>query len=91
MRTSTAGRDRSQIGALASAQSRPLASREELEARAQALEELYPGEVPRPIYWRGFVVMPEAIEFWQEGPDRLHDRIVFTRTVTGWTKTRLFP
>ena len=82
---------RSQIGALASEQSRPLASREELEARAHALEERYPGEVPRPRYWRGFVVLPETIEFWQDGPDRLHDRIVFRRIVTGWSKTRLYP
>jgi pyridoxamine 5'-phosphate oxidase len=82
---------RSQIGAVASEQSRPLASRGELEARAHALEEQYPGEVPRPSYWRGFVVVPETIEFWQDGPDRLHDRIVFTRTVTGWSKTRLYP
>ena len=81
----------SQIGALASEQSRPLASREELESRAQALEERYPGEVPRPGYWRGFVVLPETIEFWQDGPHRLHDRIVFTRTVDGWRKTRLCP
>jgi len=82
---------RSQIGALASDQSRPLASRAELEARAHALEERYPGEVPRPSHWRGFVVVPEAIEFWQDGPDRLHDRIVFTRAVTGWAKMRLYP
>jgi pyridoxamine 5'-phosphate oxidase len=82
---------RSQIGALASNQSRPLASRKELEARAQALEEQYPGEVPRPSYWRGFVAVPEVIEFWQDGPDRLHDRIVFRRTVTGWAKARLYP
>jgi pyridoxamine 5'-phosphate oxidase len=82
---------RSQIGALASEQSRPLASRAELEARAHALEERYPGEVPRPSHWRGFVVVPETIEFWQDGPDRLHDRIVFRRIVTGWSKTRLYP
>lgn len=82
---------RSQIGALASEQSRPLASRAELEARAQALEERYPGEVPRPSHWRGFVVVPETIEFWQDGPDRLHDRIVFRRIVTGWAKTLLYP
>jgi pyridoxamine 5'-phosphate oxidase len=82
---------RSQIGALASEQSRLLASREELESRAQALEERYPGEVPRPRYWRGFVVLPETIEFWQDGPHRLHDRIVFTRAVDGWRKARLYP
>jgi pyridoxamine 5'-phosphate oxidase len=82
---------RSQIGALASEQSRPLGSREELELAAKAVEERYPGEVPRPSYWRGFVVMPETIEFWQDGPHRLHDRIEFARTVTGWAKTRLYP
>jgi len=82
---------RSRIGALASAQSRPLGSREELEALAWELDELYPGEVPRPEYWRGYVLEPERIEFWQQGEDRLHDRIVFERAGLGWTKTRLFP
>jgi pyridoxamine 5'-phosphate oxidase len=82
---------RSQIGALASQQSRTLGSREELELLARALEERYPGEVPRPEYWRGFVVRPESIEFWQDGAHRLHDRIVFVRGVNGWTKSRLYP
>src|SRR5271154_6523475 len=84
---------RSQIGALASQQSRPLASREELELLAEALEARYPGDVPRPEYWRGFVVRPEAIEVWQDGPHRLHDRIVFARNASGigWAKTRLYP
>jgi pyridoxamine 5'-phosphate oxidase len=82
---------RSQIGALASQQSRPLASREGLELLAEALEERYPGEVPRPEYWRGFVVRPETIEFWQDGPHRLHDRLVFTRDGSEWRKTRLYP
>jgi len=81
----------SQIGALASQQSRPLASRAELEARTAALVEQYPGEVPRPPYWRGFVLSPERVEFWQDGPSRLHDRIVFTRTDGHWTKIRLYP
>jgi pyridoxamine 5'-phosphate oxidase len=82
---------KSQIGALASQQSRPLASREALEAKAHELEETYPGEVPRPGYWRGYVVRPETIEFWQDGPDRLHDRMLFRREGSEWRKTRLYP
>jgi pyridoxamine 5'-phosphate oxidase len=81
----------SQIGALASQQSRPVASREELERRARECEREYPGEVPRPGYWRGFVVAPERIEFWQDGAHRLHDRVVFTRVGEGWDKARLYP
>jgi len=81
----------SQIGALASAQSRPLGSREELEALAERLAKRYPGEVPRPEYWRGYVLEPARIEFWQQGEDRLHDRMVFEREERGWRKTRLFP
>jgi pyridoxamine 5'-phosphate oxidase len=82
---------RSQIGALASQQSRPLASREELEAKAAALATEFPGDIPRPEYWRGFRVVPERIEFWQDGDARLHDRIVFTRDGTTWAKARLYP
>lgn len=81
----------SQIGAVASQQSRPLVSREELEARAAALAAKYPGEIPRPGYWRGFRVVPERIEFWQDGADRLHDRIVFSRDGIGWKNKRLYP
>jgi len=82
---------RSQIGALASQQSRPLASREELEAKAAALAAEFPGEIPRPDYWRGFLVVPDKIEFWQDADARLHDRIAFTRDASGWAKTRLYP
>jgi len=82
---------RSQIGAMASQQSRPLASREELEANAAALAGQFPGEIPRPEYWRGFRVVPQRIEFWQDGDARLHDRIVFTRDGAGWGKKRLYP
>ncbi len=81
----------SRIGALASAQSRPLATRAELETASQALAARYPGEVPRPEYWRGYVLTPERIEFWQQGEDRLHDRMLFTLAEDGWKKTRLFP
>jgi pyridoxamine 5'-phosphate oxidase len=82
---------RSQIGAVASQQSRPVGSRAELEAKAAELAAKYPEQIPRPEYWRGFLVVPERIEFWQDGPDRLHDRIVFTRSGDGWDKVRLYP
>jgi len=81
----------SRIGALASAQSRPLSSRAELEALAQDLAEQFPDEVPRPEYWQGYCLEPRRIEFWQQGDNRLHDRVVFVREGRGWTKTRLFP
>jgi pyridoxamine 5'-phosphate oxidase len=82
---------RSQIGAVASQQSRPLGSREELEAKAKALAKEFPGVVPRPEYWRGFRIAPRRIEFWQDGPDRLHDRVVFVRDGADWEKARLYP
>ncbi len=82
----------SQIGAWASQQSRPLASREDLLARTREIEARFPDEVPRPPYWTGFLVKPASIEFWQEGDYRLHDRFVFSATgETTWTKQRLFP
>jgi pyridoxamine 5'-phosphate oxidase len=82
---------RSQLGALASQQSRPLESREVLEAKTAELAARYPGEIPRPNHWRGFLIVPRKIEFWQDGPDRLHDRIVFTRNGAAWSKARLYP
>ena len=82
---------RSQIGAAVSQQSRPLASREELEQAVEHFAGLHPGEVPRSEYWRGYRIAPERIEFWADGPDRLHDRIVFERQGDGWSKTRLWP
>jgi pyridoxamine 5'-phosphate oxidase len=81
----------SQIGAAVSEQSRPLASREQLEARFQKFAQEHPGEVPRPPYWRGFCVHPEQIEFWVSGENRLHDRFLFTRDGVAWSKTRLYP
>ena len=85
---------RSQIGALVSQQSRPLASRQVLEQEADACEQQYPasaGPIPRPDYWRGFVLAPASIEFWEDGAFRLHNRIVFTRAGESWTRERLYP
>lgn len=81
----------SQISALASEQSRVLTSREELEARVHELAAQYPVEVPRPDYWRGYVLRPERVEFWIQGVARLHDRFLFIRSGDGWLKQRLFP
>ena len=84
----------SRIGACASLQSRPLASRAVLEAEVERLTKNFgDGEVPRPAYWRGYRLVPLEIEFWRSGPFRLHDRIVFRRATPRqpWTKTRLYP
>lgn len=84
----------SRIGAWASVQSRPLASRAALEeAVARYTDEFEGRDVTRPDYWRGYRVRPIEIEFWQNGDYRLHDRIVFRRDMleAAWTKTRLNP
>jgi len=83
-----------QIGAWASKQSSALESRMAFEkAIALNTAKFAIGTVPRPPFWSGYRVMPTEIEFWQERPFRLHDRIAFTRTDLGapWTKTRLYP
>ncbi|HVL74242.1 MAG TPA: pyridoxamine 5'-phosphate oxidase [Beijerinckiaceae bacterium] len=82
----------SRIGAWASQQSRPLESRFALEKAVAFYAARYAiGEVPRPPYWSGFRIAPVAMEFWQDRPFRLHERIRFTRAGEGWTKTRLYP
>ncbi len=84
----------SRIGACASRQSRPLASRAALETEVERLTEAFgDGEVPRPSYWRGYRLVPLEIEFWRSGSFRLHDRIVFRRASPQqpWSKTRLYP
>ncbi len=82
----------SRLGAWASTQSRPLASRAELEGRVAEAEGRFPGEaIDRPAYWSGFRVLPSVIEFWQEMPFRLHDRMVYTRTDEGWETGKLYP
>jgi pyridoxamine 5'-phosphate oxidase len=83
----------SRIGAWASKQSRPLASRFALEkAVAEYTAKYAIGEIPRPKHWSGFRLLPQQIEFWHDRPFRLHDRVVFSRTSDGgWGKTRLYP
>lgn len=83
----------SRLGAWASDQSRVLDSRAALEARLAAVEVRYTErEVPRPPHWSGYRVVPEAVEFWQEGASRLHDRFEYRRGGTGgWEVRRLYP
>ena len=83
----------SRLGAIASDQSRPLATRAELQGRLAELEARYPDEaVPRPAHWSGYRVLPERIEFWQDMPYRLHDRMVYRRDAEGgWQTSRLYP
>jgi len=82
----------SQIGAWASDQSRPLDSRALLERRVEEFSRRFDeGTVPRPTYWSGFRVVPQRVEFWEEQPSRLHDRMLFIREGEGWRRERLFP
>jgi pyridoxamine 5'-phosphate oxidase len=84
----------SQIGAWASQQSRPLASRADLEAAVQAYERRFASaEAPRPEYWRGYRLAPVEIEFWRDRPSRLHDRVQFKHSMPEsiWEKRLLYP
>ncbi|HLG68421.1 MAG TPA: pyridoxamine 5'-phosphate oxidase [Acidimicrobiales bacterium] len=83
-----------QVSALASEQSRPIESRELLEARVEARSaELGQGPVPRPAWWGGFRVRPGVFEFWQHRDDRLHDRLVYVPDggTDRWRIVRLQP
>jgi len=83
----------SRIGAWASKQSRQLESRAALDARVQAAAERFAaGDVPRPPHWSGYLIVPDAIEFWQEGQSRLHDRFAYSLQRDGtWVRRRLYP
>ena len=82
----------SQVGAWASAQSRPLSSRAALEAKVAQFEEKFPEAVSRPPHWGGFCLKPQEIEFWHDGEHRLHDRFRFIKRHNGeWDIQRLNP
>ena len=83
---------RSQIGAWASRQSRPLESPTALDERVARYESEFAGrDVPRPDFWSGFRVSPERIEFWKGKPNRLHERHLYTRQGNSWRVETLYP
>jgi pyridoxamine 5'-phosphate oxidase len=81
-----------QVGALASHQSEPLASRELLEERVRQVEQTYADRaIERPEWWGGFRLIPDRFEFWQHRQDRLHDRVVYAPDVARWSRVRYSP
>jgi pyridoxamine 5'-phosphate oxidase len=83
----------SQIGAWASPQSAIISNREILDERVKKIQEKFEGvdKLPKPNQWGGFEVEPLKMEFWQGRPNRLHDRIVFTKVDGLWQMHRLAP
>ena len=81
------------LSAAASRQSRVVVSRAVLETQVQDLQRRHPGgaDLPRPRRWGGFRVLPSGVEFWQESPDGLHDRIRYRQGSGGWIVERLSP
>ncbi len=83
----------SQIGAWVSSQSQVIENREVLEQKLASFEEKFQGIelIPKPDYWGGYRLIPSSIEFWQGRPNRLHDRILYTKNENNWGISRLSP
>ena len=82
----------SRIGAWVSEQSAPIPGKEYLVAKFEDLRDKYKGKnIPLPPFWGGYRIVPYLFEFWQEGKNRLHDRIIYIRSESGWTIKRLAP
>lgn len=83
---------RSRLGAIASAQSKPIANRDMLEAEYAKAEQEFGDNPPRPNHWGGYRLLPDTVEFWQGRRSRLHDRILYTLDAAGdWQRQRLQP
>lgn len=82
----------SQLGAWASPQSQQIPSAEFLDERFKAFQQQFGEDVPKPPHWGGYLIRPESFEFWQGRPNRLHDRLYYTKTEEGnWKIVRLAP
>ena len=82
----------SQIGAWSSNQSDDLSSRDELVKNIKDFEMKYKDkDIPRPSHWNGYLVMPNLIEFWQEMPFRVHDRVLYFKSDNSWKAKKLYP
>lgn len=83
----------SRIGAWVSHQSERIGSQQELEEKQKFYEEKFKDQevIPRPEHWGGYALLPESIEFWQGRPNRLHDRLLYTREGNSWEISRLSP
>lgn len=81
---------KSRVSAVVSPQSEPVASRSFLEDKQKQYMQK-PKSISRPAHWGGYCLWPNQIEFWQGRPDRLHDRMLYTKAEAGWTRQRLAP